>query len=376
MSLRNYRQVALGKRRPAYLRAAEYRCATGNLAELGTDELWALHDHPSPGRGKSLLDLKIELADRMLRKCALCERRCGVDRTAGETGFCGVGGESRCFFEQILWGEEEPLIPSHEVFFSGCNMRCRYCYSWEAVLDPAMGKPLVPEELAGLADSRRREGAANLNLIGGEPTVSLPGILKVLKHINCPTAVVWNSNFFMSEEAMKLLNGIVDLYVGDFRFGNDQCASEIAATDGYFEAAARNFELAARSGAVIIRHLVMPGHVECCLRPIAEWMAAHLPGVPFNLMFQYTPCFKAVGHPVLGKPLSRDEEKAARGIVKSLRLNTRRWRRPLPGRPSPAGIGSGEFGTSITIRPDGRVTVLHLHSELLGLVRALNDNRK
>lgn len=339
MDLQSYRSVAMGRKPPAYL------------------------------QDSSLLDAKIEMADRIARKCNLCERRCGIDRTAGEVGFCGVGRESRYFFEQTLWGEEAPLVPSYEVFFSGCNMRCKYCYSWEAVLDPTRGQEVVPRDFARLVDFRREEGATNLNLIGGEPTVNLPSILRALRLVSHPTPVVWNSNFYMTENTMALLDGIVDLFLGDFRFGNDRCANEIASTDRYFEAASRNFKMAAESADLIIRHLVMPGHVECCLRPIAEWVAANLPDTPFNLMFQYVPCHEAMNHPILGRSLTQEEEAKATEIVESLRLNTDRWNKPLPGRKKQ--VGSGEISTSINIHPDGRVSIMHLHGHILQVVEAL-----
>ena len=342
MNLREYRQVAAGRKSPKYIRS-----------------------------GPTVLALKIEIADRMLRECCLCERRCGVDRANGQLGFCGAGETSRYFFEQTLWGEEKPLVPSHEVFFSGCNMRCRFCYSWEQVADPALGEEVIPAEFAKMVDSRRQEGAVNLNLIGGEPTVNLPSILKVLRLIKNPTPIVWNSNFFMSTETMHLLDGVVDLYLGDFRFGNDKCASEVADTNGYFEAAVRNFKTAVESGDVIIRHLLLPGHVECCLRPIAEWTAKNLPDVPFNLMFQYTPCSHAEDDPLLGRMVTNEEQREAAKIVRSLGLNTSRWNRPLPNQPYPKEVGKGEFSTTITIESDGRVVIKHLHGDLLDLVRAL-----
>ena len=373
MDLGNYGSVARGRRSPAYLRSARRRLGSVNLAELSTEACWAIHDGvPTPVRsGPSLLDLKIEVAERMLRECCLCERRCGVNRAGGETGFCGVGPNSHYFFEQTLWGEEAPLIPSHQVYFSGCNMRCKFCYSWESILDPARGKLLAPEEFADLIDFRRAEGAANLNLIGGEPTVHLPNILKALRLVRCPTAVVWNSNFFMSEETMRLLDGIVDLYLGDFRFGNDRCASRLAGTDRYFATAARNFKVAAASGDLIIRHLLLPGHIECCLRPIAEWVAGNLPDVSFNLMFQYTPFFEAPNDPVLCRSLTAEEEAEAAKLVASLGLNTRRWNRPLRRKQEARPVGSGGISTTITIQPDGRVSIMHLHGDLRDLVAAL-----
>jgi putative pyruvate formate lyase activating enzyme len=378
MALELYRSVAAGKRLPAYVRTARRRLGPINLEELDTHELWALHDagargHPSTDSGPSLLDLKIELAERMLGECRLCEHQCGVDRRGGEAGICGVGTNSRYFFEQIIWGEEAPLNPSHEVFFSGCNMRCKFCYSWETILDPGRGMPVLPEEFGRLIGRRRREGALNVNLIGGEPTVHLPSILRSLGFIDSPTAVVWNSNFLMSQHTVRLLNGIVDLYVGDFRFGNDACAQAVAGTDGYFEAAARNFRLAAGTGDVIVRHLVLPGHVDCCLRPIAEWMAENLPETPFNLMFQYMPFYEALNDPMLCRSLTPQEECDARRLVLSLGLNISRWNRPLPQGTERREVGSGEISTTIIVRPDGRVAVMHLHSQLMNLARALKS---
>lgn len=262
-------------------------------------------------------------------------------------------------------------MPSHEVFLSGCNLRCAFCYAWEWVLNPTQGEEIDLKEFARSIDFRRSEGAANLNLIGGEPTVNLFGILKALRLSENPTAIVWNSNFFMSADTMSLLDGVVDLYLGDFRFGNDRCARELADTDRYFGTAARNFIMSADSGDLIIRHLVLPGHVECCLRPIAEWVAANLPDVPFNLMFQYLPQHLAVGDPVLGRSLTPDEEARSREIVRSLGLNTTRWNRPLRRRANNYAVGSGEISTTIHVRPDGRVIIMHLHGGLRDLVAAL-----
>lgn len=348
-----------------------------DLTGMSIGDLWRLHDQsrsiPDAQSGSTLLDLKIELADRMSGECILCERRCGINRRNGEIGYCGTSDASFCFFEQILWGEEEPLIPSHEVFLSGCNMRCRTCYSWDAIMNPSLGKQVTPDSLAGIIDLRKSEGAVNVNLIGGEPTVHIPNIMKALRSISRPTAVVWNSNFFMSEESMKLLDGVVDLYAGDFRFGNDDCAMRIADTPDYFETAARNFLLASESGDVIIRHLLLPGHVECCFKPVAEWVAEHLPEVPFNLMFQYMPCAAALDDPALSNMISAEEADRAHEIVASLGLNTSSWRTPLDGMNRKPYSGSGEVSTTISIRPDGKVVVMHVYGELLSIIEALES---
>ncbi len=358
MELRNYRLAALGRRLPAFKLVDRIPTRIKDLDQAADAQLWEAHDEAcgqlarrtraaSAGGTKrvSLLDVKAELARRMLKACTLCERGCRADRTQGPNGFCGVGSRSRYFFEQVLWGEELPLVPSHEVFFSGCNLRCRYCYSWECVLEPERGAVVDAAALAGLIDSRRMEGAANVNLIGGEPTVHLPAILDTLKLVTQPTAVVWNSNFLMSSDTMKLLRGVVDLFVGDLRFGNDECASKLGGFGLYVEPARRNFLAAAESADLVIRHLVVPGHVECCLRPIAEWVAQNLPGVPFNLMFQYTPFFEALADAGLSRTLSPEEQQRAAQIVSSLGLNTHKWNLPLNCRRTPGKVGKGRLNT-------------------------------
>lgn len=377
MELRNYRQTATGKRLPQYVQSDRCRLDIGDLSRLSNAELWAIHDTASIGSRSSkqsgsvsLLDVKIELSRRILSNCRLCDRQCGVNRLQGEVGFCGVGADSYYFFEQTLWGEEPPLVPSHEIFFSGCNLRCKFCYSWESLSDPRRGTRVEPAQLANKLTERRCEGAANLNLIGGEPTVHLQSILAALKLVEKPTPVVWNSNFYMSNDAMRLLQGVVDLYLGDFRFGNEQCAYELGRVSGYVSTAKRNF-LAAQSGETIIRHLVLPGHIDCCLRPIAEWVAENLPDVPFNLMFQYAPFFEALDDSKLCRSLTPAEESEATRIVTSLGLNTSRWKRPL-ARGQNKKIGRGELNTTVTIRPDGRVMIMHLHSELLDIVQSLS----
>lgn len=382
MKLENYRLAATGKRLPAHV-----NCVRQRVGSLGVDtkpeELWRVHASAQElaavdvsADGVSLLEVKSRIADQMLESCALCERRCGANRLGGDTGFCGVGRESFYFFEQTLWGEEPPLIPSHEVFFSGCNLRCKFCYSWQALLDPNLGTCVSPVDFAKLIEARHEEGAVNLNLIGGEPTVHLPAILKTLRLLNIPVPIVWNSNFFMSDEAMRLLNGVVDLYLGDFRFGCNACAERLGGVNGYVSAAKRNFKLAHETGDLIIRHLVLPGHVDCCLAPIADWASENLPDVPFNLMFQYTPFFEALDDPALCRSLLPEEERRALEIVASRGLNTQNWRKPLDRTPRGDGIGKGEISTTITIRPDGRVGIMHLHGELLDVVRALECGGK
>jgi len=372
--LDRYRQTATRTALPLYVQTSEKHTDISDLTSASLDNLWSVHDNPGThSNGCSLLDLKIEIAKRIMQKCSLCEWRCGADRAAGETGFCGVGSESYYFFEQILCGEEAPVIPSHEVFFSGCNMRCKFCYSWQSLENTSYGKLMNATDFAETVENRKAEGAVNLNLIGGEPTVHLLNILQAIKSFKSPIPIVWNSNLYMSTSTMRLLDGIVDLYLGDFKYGNDTCASQIGGIKHYFETVTRNFISAASSSDIIIRHLMLPGHVECCFRPIAQWISKNMPDVPFNLMPQYTPFYQALNDPELSKSLTPEEIAEAGSITSSLNLNMREWNIPLDMDRPATCIGTGELSTTVIIRPDGRVTFMHLHNDLLQVVESLEN---
>jgi len=150
--------------------------------------------------------------------------------------------------------------------------------------------------------------------VGGNPDPNLHTILETISLLG-PGArflpMVWNSNMFTSSQSMELLEGVIDVYLGDFRYGNDGCAAELSDVEGYFEVVTRNFRRAFETAEVMLRHLVLPGHLECCTRPIMEWVAAELPGVYFNLMFQYRPEYRAGMFESIDRRLTADERREA-----------------------------------------------------------------
>jgi putative pyruvate formate lyase activating enzyme len=332
------------------------------------------------GGAESLLDLKIELAERALDECDLCPHHCRVNRNRGETGYCGVKAETAVHWEGILHGEEIELVPSHEVFLSGCTMRCAFCYSHEHITRPMSGQSMAPEALAACARARWSQGATNLNLVGGEPTVHIPNILRALRSLQAPTPVVWNSNMYATPAAMALLDGVVDLFLGDIHFGNDGCARRLGRIPDYSASVRAAFQSAASSGAsVIIRHLVMPGHLECCARPAMEWAASALRDVPFHLMFQYVPDYRALGDPILGRTLTPREIQRAKAIAAETRVDlyrdgaaaatSREQTTRLPRDVDEEGIGET---VEILVHADGRVSFTRLLHGLLPLVAALD----
>ena len=133
--------------------------------------------------------------------------------------------------------------------------------------------------------------------------------------------MVWKSDFHGTIESFALLNRVVDVYVADLKFGNDVCARQIAGVDGYMQIVTRNLLLAARSRRLIVRHLLLPGHLDCCYRPIVDWMCRHLPAVPFRVMTGYLPKWKAVHHPTLALPLAGEAAAEAIAIAGQKGLN-------------------------------------------------------
>ena len=264
--------------------------------------------------GPSLLDVKIELARRMLTSCICCERRCGADRSVGKTGFCGVPRESKYTSDFLHMGEEPELVPSHTIFFSGCNFECVYCQNWDIAMDARAGMQAEPEMLAAVLQEGVAQGSRNANFVGGNPDPHLYTILRTIKLAGDAARflpMVWNSNMYTSAEAMSILDGVIDVYLGDFRYGNDSCAQELSGVEGYFEVVSRNFGLAFGSAEVMVRHLVLPGHLECCTRPVMEWASRNMPGVYFNLMFQYRPEYRAGLYPTIDARLTPQERAKA-----------------------------------------------------------------
>ncbi len=321
----------------------------------------------------SLLDLKIALAEQILESCDLCPHDCRVNRRAGKVGFCGVADETALHWEGVLHGEEIELVPSHETFLSGCTMRCAFCYSHKHITNAMSGRKITPDELAACVQSRRSDGATNWNVVGGEPTVHLAPILRALRLLDEPIPLVWNSNLYANPRAMELLDGVVDLYLGDIHFGNDDCAQKLGKIPDYFASVTRAFERAALSGAsVIIRHLMMPGHLECCARPAMAWAKKTLPDVPFHLMFQYLPDFRATGDPILGRPLSPAEIERGGQIAREIGVRLYQETAQTMGKPvSPISATDGG-AIDIVIHGDGRVAFTRLSGDLLAVAAALN----
>jgi len=224
-----------------------------------------------------------------LRSCHLCARHCGVNRLAGETGYCGLDATPRCFRELLHDAEESCLNPSHQIYFSGCNLRCDYCSVDEWIKTPQASPAMDIQALTHAVALRRTQGAKTLNLLGGEPTVSLPGILGLLSRVTPDTQVVWNSNMYYSDVTAEYLAGLVEFTLADLKCGNKRCATQLLDAPDYVNVARQNIVQASQDHHVIIRCLLMPGHQDCCLLPTLDWIAKTVPRAQVSLRADYVP---------------------------------------------------------------------------------------
>ncbi|HMN41350.1 MAG TPA: radical SAM protein [Phycisphaerales bacterium] len=256
----------------------------------------------------------------MLRSCRLCEKRCGVDRAAGEPAPCGLGDQTWCFKRHVSYAEEIDLLPSYMVYLGGCNFRCRFCVQGPTCFAPRVGHRVQPTDAALDFERMVARGARTINLLGGEPSLHLHTILEIAAVAAEPLPLLINSNMYMTPEVIDLLEGVAGMYVADFKFGCDGCARDIAGIDRYMEVVTRNLLRASEQAPMIVRHLLMPGHLECCFKPVARWMAEHLTDVQFSLMTGYVPAWRACSDERLGRTLTTEECEEAEALVTTLGL--------------------------------------------------------
>jgi len=236
-----------------------------------------------------------------LSRCRLCPWECGVNRLRGEHGFCGLDTEGRIFADFVHLGEERRLVPSYLVCFTGCNFRCAFCVNLEWVSRPAQGPVVDVPALRSRITALARRGVRTVSLLGGEPTCNLPVVARVFEGFQCPLPVVWNSNMYFSPRALPFVLAFADVFLADFKFGNDSCAERVSGAPRYTSTVRANLLAVAARRDLIVRHLLLPGHFECCTIPILDWLASNLPCAEVNVLGSFLPRPDAA----LGSPLSR-----------------------------------------------------------------------
>ncbi|MDF9410024.1 radical SAM protein [Pelotomaculum isophthalicicum JI] len=267
-----------------------------------------------------------ETAMAALRRCELCPRRCAADRLRGETGFCGAGAAATVALAAQHHGEEPCISGSRgsgTVFFSRCNLRCVYCQNHEISWGDT-GKDLSATELAEVFLQRQTAGAHNLNLVSPTPYIPvIAAALRQAKNQGLKIPVVYNSNAYENVAALRLLDGLVDIYLPDLKYFTEEAASRYSGVKNYFAVAAAvvlemhrqvgNLTFSEEGLAVrglLIRHLVLPGQRDAACR-ILEWIHSNLPNETFvSIMSQYVPLWQARRHPEINRRLSPVEYQA------------------------------------------------------------------
>ncbi len=264
---------------------------------------------------------KALIAQQQCRSCLLCEHRCGVDRRSQAAGECHASSVARVFRHRVECAEEQELNPAHLFYLSGCDLRCAFCIAEANAFDASRGTPLTAEFLQPAVEWGRQQGARTLEWVGGEPTIHLPAILQAMAGVERLPPIVWKSDFYGTPQVFELLNGVVDTFVADFKFGNDACAERIARVGRYMAVITRNLTAVADSTNLIVRHLLLPGHFECCFQPIAQWLKVHLPLVKLSLRDGYLPRWRARHFPELARRLEPQAGQIAEDYADRLGLN-------------------------------------------------------
>ena len=251
--------------------------------------------------------------------CTLCPRRCGVDRTRGQLGFCKMPGQVHAARAGVHYWEE-PVISgsfgSGAVFFSGCTLKCAFCQNYD-ISQENFGKPMTSAELRAAFERLIDEGVQNINLV--TPTHFLPDILPALEP-KLPVPVVYNCGGYESVETLRQLEGKIDVYLPDFKYSDNALAKRLSSAPDYFEtASAAILEMYRQVGkpvleddemkrGVLVRHLVLPGCVDNSLG-VLDWVAEHFRSgdILFSLMSQYVPMGRAVEMPPFDRRITELE---------------------------------------------------------------------
>ncbi len=257
-----------------------------------------------------------------IEHCTLCPRACGATReeTSG-AGFCGMGANP-VVARAALHFWEEPCISgkrgSGTVFFTGCSLKCVFCQNYQISTKREVGKSISVQELADLFDRLAAQGAHNINLVN--PTHFALPIARALQLRKPPIPVVYNSGGYETLETLQMLDGLIDIYLPDFKYINNELAQKYSGAANYTETVqAAVLEMARQTGpaqfdadgmmtrGTIVRHLILPGNTRNSIA-VFDWLGANLPeGVLVSLMAQYVPCGRAADYPDLNRKITKRE---------------------------------------------------------------------
>jgi len=265
------------------------------------------------------ISLAETIANKYLESCIFCERQCGANRIKDEKGYCFLTKDSFVSSAFLHMGEESVLIPSGTIFFQSCNFGCIFCQNYD-ISQAWKGKRDIEDiatkvdnkKLSSLAEKLVDKGAININYVGGDPIPNLHTIVGSLNYQNSNICQLWNSNFYLTDKALSLILDFMDFWLPDFKYGNNECAEKYSGVKNYYDVVSRNHKRIHNegSGEIIVRHLVMPNHVECCSKPILKLISHEAPKCVLNIMGQFRPQFHAAKYPEINRcPTSKEMQE-------------------------------------------------------------------
>ena len=276
---------------------------------------------------KGILKEKVEEARELLKNCTLCPRECRVDRTISKDGICKTGKLACVCSGQPHFGEESPLVGrygSGTIFFSYCNLLCNFCQNYDISHD-GYGREVTNEKLADMMLSLQNQGCHNINFV--TPSHIVPQILSAIeiaikKGLSVP--LVYNSSGYDRIDTLKLLDGIIDIYMPDFKFWDSTIAKRACDAYDYPEVARKAIkemyrqvgdlvidEMGIARRGLLIRHLVLPKDL-AGTKDVMRFIAKEVsPDSYVNIMFQYRPCGDAYEIKELSQSPSREDFEMA-----------------------------------------------------------------
>lgn len=288
---------------------------------------------------------RVEAARSLLQDCHVCPRHCEVDRLNGELGECRTSAEIIISSYGPHFGEEAPLVGrngSGTIFFTNCNLRCVFCQNY-SISQLGEGEKVSKEELAYMMLSLQSKGCHNINLVS--PTHVVPQILEALEiavKSGLRLPLVYNSGGYDSVETLRLLDGVVDIYMPDMKYSDEKTAEKLSGVKNYpaiNRAAVKEMhrqvgdlqidEDGIAQRGLLVRHLVLP-HGLAGTKEVMDFLANEVSSDTYvNIMAQYHPCYEAFQFPSLSRRTSAVEFQEAVALARQAGLNRLDQPRPL-----------------------------------------------
>ena len=271
-----------------------------------------------------------------IKECKICPHQCKVNRLEGKKGLCGADNKIKVALATLHF-YEEPCISgkngSGAVFFSHCNMKCKFCQNYEISWE-GKGKEITVQELANMFLELKQKGADNINLV--TPTIYTYQIIeaiKIAKEKGLDIPIIYNSNGYESVQTLKDLEGYIDVYLPDLKYFDNEIALKFSGVKNYFECSTKAIqEMYRQVGSpvlnddgliqkgLIIRHLVLPNYIENS-KKVLNWIHSNMDSnIYVSLMAQYFPCYQAKNIQELNRKLTKEEYKEIEEYVYALNI--------------------------------------------------------